>query len=105
MPELWVPGMEGPAEGFVARLHHEIERFAAEHKIDKAFVEVELRDGSRFPLERVSAEPGYGFITLTPVAMEDVPDELIIPIAAIGRIELSKAADRPERFGFSVPEA
>jgi len=104
MPELWVPGMEGPADDFVARLHRAIERFAGERELDKAFVEVELRDGSRFTLERVSAEPGYGFITLTPVAMEDVPDELIVPIAAIGRIELSIAADRPERFGFSVPE-
>jgi hypothetical protein len=37
--------------------------------------------------------------------MEEVPDELIVPIAAIGRIELTTAPDRPERFGFSVPES
>jgi hypothetical protein len=102
--ELWVPGMEGPADDFVGRLHREIDRFASEREIAKAIVEVELRDGSRFMLERLSPEPGYGFITITPVASEDSPDELILPIAAIARLELSTAPDKPERFGFSVPE-
>jgi hypothetical protein len=97
--------MEGPAEDFVGRLHRAIERFAGEHETEKPFVEVELRDGSRFALESVSPEPGYGFITLKPVPLEDLPDELIVPIAAVARIELSKAGDRPERLGFSVPDA
>jgi hypothetical protein len=97
--------MEGPAEDFVGRLHREIERFAGEREIPKAVVEIELRDGSRFTLERLSPEPGYGFITLTPVSGEDLPDELIVPIGAIGRIELSMAADEPGRFGFSVPQS
>ena len=104
MPEVWLPGMEGPHDDFVARLHHAIERFAAEHGIEKAVVEVELRDGSRFTLERLSPEPGYGFVTLTPVAEADAAGQLIVPIAAIGRIELSATPDEPDRFGFSVPK-
>ena len=105
MPEVWLPGMEGPHDDFVARLHHAIERFASEHGIEKAVVEVELRDGSRFTLERLSPEPGYGFVTITPVAEGDAPGELIVPIGAIGRIELSATPDEPERFGFSVPKS
>ena len=96
--------MQGPHEDFVARLHREIERFASEREIERAVVEVELRDGSRFVLERLSPEPGYGFITLTPIPQEDVPSELIVPISVIVRIELTVASEAPERFGFSVPD-
>lgn len=103
MAELWLPGMEGPHDDFVARLHRSIERFATEHDIEKAVVELELRDGSRYTLERLSPEPGYGFVTIAPVAGEDAPGELIVPVAAIARIELSATPDKPERFGFSVP--
>jgi len=101
--ELWLPGMEGPHDDFVARLHRSIERFATEHDIEKAVVELELRDGSRYTLERLSPEPGYGFVTIAPVAGEDAPGELIVPVGAIARIELSATPDKPERFGFSVP--
>jgi hypothetical protein len=104
MPDVWTPGMAGPHEDFVARLHREIERFAREREIEQAVVEVELRDGSRFMLERLSPEPGYGFITLAPAPGEDVPNELIVPITGIARIELTMAADAPERFGFSLPD-
>jgi hypothetical protein len=102
--QLWLPGMEGPHDDFVARVHRSIERFAAEHGIEKAVVELELRDGSRYTLERLSPEPGYGFVTITPVAGGDAPGELIVPLGAIGRIEFSATPDQPERFGFSVPQ-
>ncbi len=105
MRELWLPGMEGPHEDFVARLHREIERFAREREIPRAAVQIELHDGSRYPVERISPEPGYGFITLSPVPVEDAPDGLIVPIGAISRIELSAAAEEHERFGFSLPDA
>ena len=97
--------MEGPNEDFVGRLHRQIERFAREQEIEHAYVEVELRDGSRFALESVSPEPGYGFITLTPQAEEeeDVPGQLVVPIGAIGRIELARAEEERGRLGFSVP--
>ena len=104
MPDVWTPGMAGPHEDFVARLHRVIERFAQEREVETPVVEVELRDGSRFILERLSPEPGYGFITLAPVPDEDVPNELIVPITGIARIELTLAAEAPERFGFSLPD-
>ena len=105
MRELWLPGMEGPHEDFVARLHREIERFAREREITRAAVQIELRDGSRFLVEEVSPEPGYGFITLSPVPGEDIPERLLVPIGAISRIELSAAAEEREGFGFSLPDA
>jgi hypothetical protein len=103
MRDFWVPGMAGPHEDFVARLHREIERFARDREIEKAVVEIELRDGSRFALEQLSPEPGYGFITLTPSPLSDLPDALIVPIGSIGRIELSTIQDEPDRIGFSLP--
>jgi hypothetical protein len=108
VPELWIPGLAGPHEDFVQRLHRQIERFAQEHEIERASVEVELRDGSRFRLDRVMPEPGYGFITIVPHEEqrrdeEDVPAELIVPIGLIERIELHEAHDERGRFGFSLP--
>jgi hypothetical protein len=108
VPELWIPGLEGPHEDFVQRLLRQIERFAQEREIERASVEVELRDGSRFRLDRVMPEPGYGFITIIPHAEqrtqeEDIPAELIVPINLIERIELHEAHDERGRFGFSQP--
>ena len=110
MPELWIPGLAGPHEDFVQRLHRQIERFAQEREIERASVEVELRDGSRFRLDRVMPEPGYGFITIVPheqqrIQEEDVPAELIVPISLIERVELHEAHDERGRFGFSLPDA
>jgi hypothetical protein len=96
--------MAGPHEDFVERLHRQIERFAREREIERAYVEVELRDGLRFALERVSPEPGYGFITLTPQAeQEDVPEQLVVPIGGIARIEFTRAEEERSRLGFSLP--
>ena len=46
MPELWTPGMAGPLDDLVARIHRRIEAFAAEHELEQAMVEVELSDGA-----------------------------------------------------------
>jgi hypothetical protein len=104
MPELWTPGMAGPLEDLVARIHRRIETFAAEHGLEQAEVEVELWDGALLRLASLSAEPGYGLLTLVP-HVEDTggePQELIVPLGAIRQLRLSRA--EPESpVGFSVP--
>ncbi len=104
---MWLPGVEGPQDDFVERLHRQIERFAREHGVERVSVEVELDGGSRFPLDTISGEPGYGFVTLRPHATgdEDVPDELVVPIATIRRIELDDAVEHKRPFGFTLPSS
>lgn len=106
MPELWTPVVEGPHEAFVERLYRAIAHFAETAGVEKPLVEVELADTSRFTLDRIEAEPGFGMVTIYVHAGRDVdgPDAIIIPIGTIRRIELRKAPDdRENRFGFVVP--
>ena len=106
MTGLWIPGMAaGPQEELVERLHRQIERFAAEAGIERAFVEVELVDGARFALDSIAAEPGFGFVTIVPHPSldEDVPEQLIVPVGSIRRIELARAEEQRAQLGFSVP--
>ena len=105
MPDVWLPGIAGPQEEFVARVHRQIERFAADAGIEMAFVEIELVDGARFTVESITAEPGFGFVTIRPYAGDDpdIPGELIVPVGSIRRIELDRAEEQRARFGFSVP--
>ena len=110
MTEVWLPGVRAPQDELVARIHRQIERFAAEAGVERASVLVELADGSRFPLDSISAEPGFGFVTLRPHPdpedeYEEQPAELIVPVGAIRRIELNRADEQRDRFGFSLPEA
>jgi hypothetical protein len=106
MPELWTPVLDGPHEAFVERLHRTIAAFAESAGVEKAVVEIELADSSRFLLERIEAEPGFGMITIYVQPDDDSPDAVVIPIGSIRRIELRKAPEeRRIRFGFSVPEA
>ena len=115
--ELWTPGYAGPLEAFVQRLHRKIEEFAGRRGNERAVVEVELVDGSRFTLHSLSAEPGYGFVTLVPYPEDEArpwprsgddervpPDEVIVPIGGIRRITLNDAPERREALGFSLPE-
>jgi hypothetical protein len=97
----------GPLEDFVDRLHRQIEAFAADAGVEHAFVEVELFDGGRFPLDSISAEPGFGFVTLAPhqAVEEELPERLIVPVGSIRRIELARAEEQRSRFGFSLPVA
>jgi hypothetical protein len=94
-----------PQEELVERLHRQIEVFAREAQGHRAFVEIELHDGSRFALDSITAEPGYGFVTLVPhpATDEDLPECLIVPVGSIRRIELGRAEEQRARFGFSLP--
>jgi hypothetical protein len=101
---VWTPGAAGPLDEFVSRLTRMIAAFASEHELDQAEVCVELVDGSRFTLATASAEPGFGFFSLTPYrGDEDEPKLLIVPIGAVRAIEIS--APDPERpLGFVPAE-
>ena len=104
MPDLWTPNAELPHEAFVERLHNAIAAFAEANGVEKPVVEVELADGSRFMLERIEPEPGFGMVTLYVTdARDDAPEALIVPIGSLRRIELRTAPERAESFGFSVP--
>jgi hypothetical protein len=106
MPDLWTPVPQLPHEEFVERLHRAIANFAQATGVEKPLVEVELADTSRFTLERIEPEPGFGMVTLYVTdARDDAPDALIVPIGSLRRIELRTAPDKAERFGFSVPPA
>jgi hypothetical protein len=106
MPDLWTPVAELPHEAFVERLHKAIASFAEANGVEKPVVEVELADGSRFVLERIEPEPGFGMVTLYVTdARDDAPDALIVPIGSLRRIELRTAPERAESIGFSVPRA
>jgi len=103
MPELWTPGMAGPLEELVKRIVRRIEDFRVEHGLEMAGVSVELADGSLHRLASLSAEPGFGFITLRPHGGLGEPEELIVPLGAIREIRIATAEDE-HRFGFSPPE-
>ncbi|HXL42820.1 MAG TPA: hypothetical protein VN960_02045 [Gaiellaceae bacterium] len=102
MPELWMPGAAGPVDDLVNRIHLRIEAFAETHG-KQALVEVQLRDGPYTVVRSISAEPGSGFVTLSPHG-DDGDEEWIVPVAAVERITLRAAAE-PEPFGFSLPES
>ena len=102
MPDLWVPGFAGPLDDLVERIHRRIEQFAEEAGVESTFVEVELADGVRYAVESLTAEPGYGFVTIHPHPSDDTPALVIVPIGSIKRIELSTAAEERTQLGFSV---
>jgi hypothetical protein len=107
MSGLWIPGIAaGPLEEWVHRLHRRIDAFAHEAGVERAFVEVELVDGVRWPLDAIAPEPGFGFVTLRPqrdLDEDDVPEEVVVPVGSIKRIELRRAEDQRGRAGFAVP--
>jgi hypothetical protein len=102
MSQLWTPGMAGPLEELVKRVHRRIDAFREEHGLEDVGVSVELVDGSLHRLSRLSADPGYGFVTLCPHGGEAGPQELIVPLGAIREIRLS-GAEPEQQLGFSVP--
>jgi hypothetical protein len=106
VPDLWTPVNELPHEAFVERLHRAIANFAEAAGVEKPVVEIELADSSRFVLERVDPEPGFGMITVYVTdARDDGPEALIVPLGSLRRIELRSSPDKPESFGFTVPPA
>jgi hypothetical protein len=101
MPELWTPGMAGPLDQLVERIQRRAEEFKDAHGLDNVGVDVELHDGSLHRLASISAEPGFGFITLTPHPGEGDPEELIVPLGSLVRIRIGPV--EPElRLGFVV---
>ncbi len=116
MPELWTPGAAGPSlEAFVNRLHRKIEDFMVRRGWNEAFVEVQLHDGTHFALHSISAEPGFGLVTLCPYPEDEErpwpgrdandacpPEEMIVPVGSIMRITL-REPEEERRLGFSVP--
>jgi hypothetical protein len=97
---------EGPHEELVQRLHRAIAAFGAASGVETPVVEIELIDTTRFVLEKIEPEPGFGMVTVyIRSADEDDPDALIIPIGSIRRIELRKTPEeRVASVGFSVPK-
>jgi len=102
MPELWTPGMTGPLDELVKRIERRIEGFRSEHGLERAGVNVELADGSLHRLVSISAEPGFGFVTLCPHCGEGEPRELIVPVGSIREIRIGVAEDEP-RLGYAPP--
>ena len=101
MPDLWIPGSaEASVDALVAKLHQQIERFAAAQPGKQAEVEIELQNGTTLPLESILAEPGFGFVTLRPHGPRT--EEIVIPVGAIARFRLSAPEEHPP-FGFSKP--
>ena len=90
---------------FVDRVHAQIERYTSTHGADRSEVEVELAGGERLTLWSLSAEPGFGFVTLTVHLEGDrEPEQLIVPVGSIRRIALGPAEGDRIRFGFALPD-
>ena len=106
MPELWYPGVAQPSlEAFVERVIHQIAQYTATHGAEQSTVEIEFADGQRVHLQSLSAEPGFGFVTLA-VHRDDYrdPEQLIVPVASIRRIALGPAEGDRVHFGFGLPD-
>jgi hypothetical protein len=100
---LWIPGAAEPSlDRLVAGIVSQIERYTATHTADRTHVEVELIDGERLTLRSLSAEPGFGFLTLTVHSEERDAQELIVPVGAIRAIGL-RPADEDRGPGFALP--
>jgi hypothetical protein len=103
VPELWIPGAAEPSlDDFVQRVHQQIERFTAGHAAEETHVEIELAGGEQLTLQALSAEPGYGFVTMT-VHTEARQEQLIVPVNAIRKITLGPAEEERGNLGFTLP--
>jgi hypothetical protein len=108
MPDLWIPGAQQPSmEDFVDRIQKQVQRFAEEHEVAEAQMEVELYDGAVFHVRSLSPEPGFGFVTLRPYDEHDpdagITTELIVPVGSLRRITLAASEAPHARFGFAAP--
>ena len=104
MSQLWTPGMAGPAEELVTRIHRRIDAFKETYKLDEVTVSVELADGALHRLASLSAEPGFGFVTLCPHPDEGEPEELIVPLGAIRELRIGRV-EPEQQLGFVSPTA
>lgn len=104
MPDLWTPGAAGPVDQFVDRLERQVREVAQKAGVERAYVEVELHDGARFAVDSISAEPGFGFVTFLPHPDDDreSPSAVVVPLAAIKRIEIDRVDEKEHPFGFTL---
>jgi hypothetical protein len=97
---VWTPGAAGPLDEFVSRLVRMATSFASEHELEAAEVRMELVDGSRYVVASMTAEPGFGFFSITPHRQDgQEPRRVIVPIGAVRSIEISEPDTEPQ-FGF-----
>jgi hypothetical protein len=106
VPELWIPGAAEPSlDDFVTRVHKQIGQYTSSHSAEQTEVQVELADGGRLTIRAISAEPGYGFVTLAVHTADATdPQQVIVPVNAIRRIDLGPAEAERARFGFALPD-
>ena len=104
MSELWTPGANGPLDQFVDRLERQVREVAAKAGVERAYVEVELHDGARFAVDSISADPGFGFVTLFPHPDDDreAPTALVVPLGSVKRIEIDRMDESKPPFGFNL---
>ena len=96
--------MAGPLDELVKRFLRRVEAFKDEHGLEEVEVTAELLDGSLLRLLTLSAEPGFGFVSLRPHS-EDGPEEVIIPLGAIREIRLqAPRSEQPLGFAGAAPE-
>ena len=100
MPELWIPGTSGPVDELVKRIERRIETFRAEHGLERAAVSVELADGALHRLASISAEPGFGFVSMCPHCEEGDPEEIIVPLGAIRELRIA-GPSHEQALGFA----
>jgi hypothetical protein len=98
MSDLWIAGSSGPLDDLVARIQLRIDEFT-QRTGAQAVVQIELHDGTTAALRSLSAEPGFGFMTLCPHGDDGTDEEWIVPVGAVARISLRRAEER-ESFGF-----
>ena len=98
---IWTPGMAGPLEELVKRIHRRIDLFREEHGVEEVAVSIELFDGSLHRLQTLSHDPGFGFVSFRPHPEGDEPQELIVPVGAIREIHIG-LSEPPQRLGFTV---
>jgi hypothetical protein len=94
--------MIGPLEELVKRILRRVDGFAEEHQLEGVSVSVELFDGALHRLASISAEPGFGFVTLCPHRPDGGPEELIVPLGAIREIRIGVDGGE-QQLGFSLP--
>jgi hypothetical protein len=103
MAELWAPTPSLPHDELVEHLHKAIANFAEATGVARPLVEVELADTSRFVLQHVDPEPGFGMVTLYVAdTRDDAPGALIVPVGSIRRFELRSTPEKSESFGFTI---
>ncbi len=94
--------MTGPLYQLFERIQRRADAFKEAHALAEVGVEVELHDGSLHRLASLSADPGFGFVTLCPHCHEGEPEELIVPLGSVVRIRIGPV-EPEQRLGFAVP--